>query len=265
MRVGISTASLFKRYSTLNALKLFNEENIDVAEVFLESFCEYNKPFGEELASVKGKTNINSIHTLTTQFEPQLFSENEVAKKDSFELLKGVLDAGKAIGAKNYTFHGAALLKRTPLIINFDSYTKNLQKVIDICLDYGITLAHENVDWCYMNYVGFYSELKKRTQGLRATLDIKQARLSKIDLDELIDEMAGDIVTVHLSDIKNDGKMCLPLTEGGTTDFEKLFSKLKSRGFDGAIIIEAYCGDFIKTEELFDSYKKVQKLAEKIF
>lgn len=265
MQVGISTASLFKRYSTEEGLKLFGKSGVDTAEVFLESFCEYNKRFGKKLAGVKGKTKINSVHTLTTQFEPQLFSENSVAQKDSFKLLDGVLKAAKAVGAEKYTFHGAAIIKKTPFTVNFEKYAKNTQRVIDACSEYAITLAYENVHWCYMNYVGFFSELKKRTVGLKATLDIKQARQSGIKSEDLIEEIGSDIVTVHLSDITAEGKMCLPLAKGGTTDFADLLKKLKEKGFDGALLIESYYSDYDSIDELFDSYRKLKKLASEIF
>ena len=43
MKVGISTASLFGRFKTEDGLKFLSDNKIDVAEVFLESYCEYNK------------------------------------------------------------------------------------------------------------------------------------------------------------------------------------------------------------------------------
>ena len=105
--------------------------------------------------------------------------------------------------------------------------------------------------------------MKKRTEGLKGTLDIKQARLSEIPYYKYIDEMKGDIVTVHISDVDINGRMCLP--GKGTTDFYDLFSRLKDVGFDGAILLEAYQNDYKEFGELFSSLNYVEELADKVF
>ena len=126
-----------------------------------------------------------------------------------------------------------------------------------------MSLAYENVHWCYYNYIGFFTELKKRVPDLKGTLDIKQARQSGIDYREFLNEMGSDIVTVHLSDIDNNGKMCLP--GRGTFDFDQLFTLLKEVGFDGALLIEVYKNDFENIDELIQSYNFIKNKAERIF
>ena len=66
MQVGISTASLFGRFVTEDALKFLSQNGVPCAEVFLESYCEYNNEFGNLLANVKGDINVHSVHVLTT-------------------------------------------------------------------------------------------------------------------------------------------------------------------------------------------------------
>lgn len=263
MQTGISTASLFVRKPTEDALRFLDENKVQCAEVFLESYCEYDKKFGELLNSVKGNVSVHSVHTLTTQFEPQLYSINERAQADSFKLLDDVMSAGEAFGAKYYTFHGGARFKKTPIKLDFDRVGEITQRIIDAAKLHGITLAYENVHWGYYNYAGFFTELRKRTCGLKATLDIKQARQSGVPYAEYISDMASDIVTVHLSDIGESGKMCLP--GNGVTDFSDLFKRLKDVGFDGALIIEAYQSDYNDYDELFRSLDYVKNLSCKIF
>ena len=263
MKVGISTASLFVRKTTEDALHFLSANGVKNAEVFLESFCEYNREFGKLLKSVQGDTKIHSIHVLTTQLEPQLYSIGERAQEDSFKILDGVLQAGNEIGAENYTFHGPARLKKTFSGIDFERVGKITQRIIDTCAEYGINLAYENVHWCYYNYVGFFTELRNRTHGLKGTLDIKQARQSEVDFKELIKDMKSDIVTVHLSDIDEKGKMCLP--GKGKTDFETLFKLLGDVDFDGAFLIEAYQNDYGSEYELIDSMNYIKDLAKKVF
>lgn len=263
MLTGISTASLFGRFHTEDGLEFLSKNGVQTAEVFLESYSEYTKKFGKILNKVKGQTSIHSIHTLTTQFEPQLYSLNDRAMADSFCLLEDTLKCAKEMGAKYYTFHGVARLKRTPITINFDRVAKYTQKIIDLCGKYGVSLAYENVHWAYYNYVGFFNELRSRTYGLKGTLDIKQARQSNVDYRDLITEMGKDIVTVHLSDINEQGKMCLP--GKGTTDFNELFSRLKDVGFDGALLLEVYQSDFTDVKELFNSLDYINDIADKVF
>lgn len=263
MKIGISTASLFVRKPTEDALKFLSDNGVQTAEVFLETYSEYNGEFGKILKSVKGDTDIHSVHVLTTQFEPQLYSINERAQDDSFKILDMAMQAGEEIGAKYYTFHGTARLKKTPFVINYDRVGNITQRIIDCTKKHGITLAYENVHWSYYNYIGFFNEIRKRTTGLKGTLDIKQARQSGIHYSEFINEMAEDIVTVHLSDVDENGKMCLP--GKGVTDFCDLFKRLNGVGFDGAFIIEAYKDDFKKEEELFESVDFLKEVAVKTF
>ncbi len=264
MNLGISTASLFEKKSTEEALEFLSKSNIKHAEVFLSTYCEYNTEFGKLLKSVKGETNVHSVHVLNTQFEPQLYSVNPRARNDSFEILKGAMACAKEINAKYYTFHGVARYKKTPIKIDFDRVGKITQEIIDCMRPYGVQLSYENVHWAYYNYIGFYSELKKRVPELKGVLDIKQARQSGIEYKDYISEMGSDIVTVHLSDIDDTGKMCLPSARG-TTDFYDLFSRLRDVGFDGTMLLEVYNNDYDEYSELFSSLDYVSEISEKVF
>lgn len=263
MQTGISTASLFFRKTTEDALDYLNKNGVSTAEVFLESYCEYKKSFGRLLKKKKGNINVHSIHTLTTQFEPQLYSINARAQKDSFDLLEQTMKTASLIGAKYYTFHGGARFKKTPFKIDYERVGKITADILSVTQKYGVTLAYENVHWGYYNYIGFFSEMKKRVEGLKATFDIKQARQSGIDYGEYITEMGKDIVTAHLSDYRDDGKMCLP--GKGKTDFKEVFSRLNDVGFDGAIILEVYQNDYKELDELLDCYHDLTELAKKVF
>ena len=262
MQVGISTASLFQRKHTEEALEFLSTNKVPCAEVFLESFCEYTPAYGDLLKKVKGDMCVHSVHVLTTQFEPQLYSLNDRAKCDSFKILDDAMTVAEKIGAKYYTFHGGARFKKTPFKIDYERVGKITQEIIDVCKNHGVTLAYENGHWGYYNYIGFFKEIKTYTKGLKATLDIKQARQSGVAYSDFIDEMGEDIVTVHLSDIGADGKMCLP--GKGITDFEDIFKRLNNVGFNGALILEVYKNDFDTYDELFNSLYYVKNLSEKI-
>ena len=263
MQIGISTASLFGRFPTEDALEFLSEKGVPCTEVFLESYCEYQAEFGKLLKEKNKGIKIHSVHTLTTQFEPTLYSVNQRAQRDSFGLLNQAMQVAEIIGADYYTFHGGARFKKTPFKIDYDRVGEITQRIIDVCATHKVRLAYENVHWGYYNYIGFFTELKKRTQGLKATLDIKQARQSDLTYKDFISEMGEDIVTVHLSDYREDGKMCMPGV--GVTDFEDLFKRLKDVGFNGNMLLEVYKGDYQDYPELFRSLEYLNDLSQKIF
>ena len=70
MRVGISTASFFNRVATENCFTVLEQMNVDTAQVLLNTFSEYEKPFVDALVARKGNINVYSVQALAAQFEP---------------------------------------------------------------------------------------------------------------------------------------------------------------------------------------------------
>ncbi len=263
MEIGVSTASLFMRCDNLEAMDVLNGIDARVVEVFLESYREYRPEYGRKLLERKGNLKVHSLHTLTTQFEPQLFALNAVAYEDAVEMFRGVLEAGRILGASCYTLHGRARVKKTGFYDNYKVLGPRFEELCSLTKEYGIDLCLENVEWSQYNRVGFLDEIKGMTPSLKTTLDIKQARLSGCFYGDYITEMGERIRTVHLSDIREDGKMCLP--GKGTFDFDDLFRRLKDVGFSGNMLVEAYEKDYEGYEEIRESLEFLRELKEKIF
>ena len=265
MRVGVSTASLFMRKFNEEALPLLDGFGIKTAEVFLTSFSEYGKEFGEKLALTKGSIRVNSVHALNTEFEPQLFSAHPRVKEDAYFWAGKVLEGANALGAPYYTFHGLARNKkaaRNPANDNFDRLGNGLKNISDFCKDRGVTLCLENVEWSTYNRVGMFTEMKKRVPDLKGVLDVKQARISEFPYELYLDEMGEDIAYAHISDVKENGKMCLP--GQGAFDFETFVKRLQDVGFDGALLIEAYKDDYQEINELKASCAYVNEILYKL-
>ena len=106
MLVGISTATYFTKLVTENSFSVICRNGGKIAEVFLTTYSEFEEDFGHLLNEVKGDTEIYSIHSLSTAFEPQLFNKAERTRKDAEKFFRKVLRVGQIIGAKCYTFHG---------------------------------------------------------------------------------------------------------------------------------------------------------------
>lgn len=251
MKVGVSTASLFMRKYNEEALPLLEELGIKTAEVFLTSFSEYGKEFGQFLAQKKGSLEINSVHALNTEFEPQLFSAHPRVKEDAYFWAEKVLEGANALGAKYYTFHGTSRVKkasRSGAEDNFPSMIKGFQTLSDFCEKRGVKLCLENVEWSTYNRLGVFEKIAREVPALGGVLDIKQARISEYPYEKYLEEMGTRLTHVHISDIRETGKICLP--GQGIFDFETFVKRLQNIGFDGALLIEVYQNDYEKESQL---------------
>lgn len=265
MRVGVSTASLFLRRENHEALPLLNDLGVKTAEVFLTSFREYSKEYGEKLAGVKGGVEINSVHDLNSQFEPQLFNRHAGVREDAYNILQNVLDAANALEAPYYTFHAITRAKRAARSgenDNFPCLIKNFQEISDFCQKSRVTLCLENVEWATYNRPGVFAKIAEEVQGLRGVLDIKQARISQYPYHLYLEEMGERLAYAHISDITAEGKMCLP--GKGVFDFETMIKRLQDVNFNGALLIEVYENDYEKEEELKTSCEYLEELLYKL-
>ena len=260
MKVGISTASLFLRKNNEEALSLFDRWGVPCAEVFLTSFCEYAPAFARTLAVAKGGVEIHSVHVLNTQYEPQLYAEHPRVLEDANGWLREVLASANILGARNYTFHGIARLKRT-FRENWQRFSALTAQIYETCRAAGVRLCYENVEWALYNRPGLFALLKKDCPDLGGVLDIKQARITGYDWREYLADMGESLATVHVSDVTAEGKLCLP--GRGVFDFAELFARLRDIGFDGAVLIENYARDYDEPDELRRAFEYLADLAAK--
>lgn len=264
MQVGVSTASLFMRKNNEDALPLFNTLGVKTAEVFLTSFSEYGTKFGEFLAQRKGNVHINSVHALNTEFEPQLFSAHTRVRDDAYFWAGKVLETANALGAKYYTFHGLSRVKRASRSGANDDFAwlgDGFARLTEFCKNRDVTLCLENVEWSTYNRPGVFEKISKQVPDLKGVLDIKQARISEYPYEFYLDEMAEKIAYVHLSDIDENGRICLP--GKGIFDLETLIKRLKDVGFDGNLLLEVYNQNYKEEQELKLACDYVNELLDK--
>ena len=265
MKVGVSTASLFLRYDNEDAVAVLNSLGVGVAEIFLTSFSEYKPEFAQVIKSRMGTLNAHSVHILNTQVEPQLFNKHTRVRDDSYGILADVMRSAQLLGAKHYTFHGTARFKkasRDPANDNLPRMGECIREIGEFCDRFGVRLCLENVEWSTYNRVGVFTEMKKYFPPLQGVLDVKQARISGEGYLPYLTEMGESIATVHLSDVNENGKMCLP--GQGKTDFETLLKALKDVGFDGPLLIEAYKDDYQDVADLKKSCEFLEEITYKL-
>ncbi len=263
MKAGVSTASLFTRKNNEDALPLLQGLGIKTVEVFLTSFSEYGYPFADLLKERKGSLDVNSVHDLNTQFEPQLFNAHPRVKADAYSLLDKVLESANALSAPYYTFHGTSRVKRSTHSGKNDDFPRMIEGFAELtayCKARGVKLCLENVEWSTYNRPGVFEKLADEIPDLGGVLDIKQARISGFPYEEYIEDMGEKLKYAHLSDFGEKG-MCLP--GKGNFDFDTLLKRLKDVGFDGALIIEVYQKDYDRPAELKQACEYLEELIYK--
>lgn len=257
MKTGISTASLYLRKETEDAVSLIKELGADCVEIFYQTFYEYRPEFSKALSDKSNGIEVSSVHNNTFHIDNALFSRSRRTRGDGFYWLDQVMRSARLLGCKSYSFHGKA--DKTAGIERVEEY---LRAAVEFCARYGVKLCLENVAWCIYNKPGIFTQLKQRIPELCGVFDIKQARRSNYPYKEYIEDMKESISHVHLSDVDKDGKMCLP--GKGTTNFTEVLKRLKGAGFDGNVIIEVYNEDYSDISEFKTSLDYLNEIIYKI-
>lgn len=264
MHIGVSTAAFFLRLNNEDVFPVLRELGFDYTEMFFTSYCEYHPSFARSFLQKQGNITVNSVHVLNTQFEPQLFNLNPRVKRDAYQFLGQAMESAHLLGATRYTFHGLSRLKRASRLGENDNYEfvgKRTQEVFEFCQNYGVTLCQENVEWSFYNRPGIFARLKEYCPGLLGVLDIKQARISGYPWQEYLNEMGESLSHVHVTDVDENGRMCLP--GKGIFPFPELIARLKDVGFQGCILLEPYQNDYRELSELKESGEYLKELISK--
>ena len=263
MKLGISTATFFGKYRTEEVFALLRQMHIGKAEVFFTTFSEYTTEFAQllKLRQAEYGIEVPSVHTLNTQFEPELFNPMPRTYQDARRIFENVLRSAQTLQAHTSVFHGSARLKRRPYVFDYDFLSQRLNALTDFTRQYGVQLAYENVHWTYYSEPEYFLALKPRCPQLKMVLDIKQAMQSKISYREFLKAGEGRLVNVHLCDYLSDGTLTIP--GKGVFDFVTFFSVLRDGGYDGNCMLELYSRNWQTLAEVEDSFFYVCQCAEK--
>ncbi|MFA6866117.1 MAG: sugar phosphate isomerase/epimerase [Clostridia bacterium] len=254
MEIGISTASFFTKEKTEDAILEINKLKIPVCEIFLGTFSEYKPEFIDELVSRKDGLQVYSIHTLNQQFEPELFSSMDRTRSDGEGFFQTVIEGAEKLGAKYYTFHGPAKIKKIKYNLNYERIGNRVEQLCDFVKLHShntTELTYENVHWTYYNEPDYITNIGKYT-NVGTVLDIKQAMQSQIDVYDYLDKMGDRLRNVHLCDYDANGKLELP--GNGIFDFTQLFSRLLKMGYNGCGMIEVYPDNYKTYDQLVKCY-----------
>ena len=195
LQVGVSTASLFTKYMLEDTPEQIAQMGAEVMEVFLNTFQEYEPEF---ISLLQGRIraqglDVYSIHPMSTQFEPQLFSIHPRQREDANRIFERVLQAAKQLGVRYYVMHGPSNMNGAVKNMNMTRIGPILKDLCELAAHYGIGLTWENVSWCLFCYPEFAQRVfdAANTDKLYFTLDIKQAARSGYTPEAYIDAIAS--------------------------------------------------------------------------
>lgn len=234
----MSTAAFYGRHETEEAAARLAGLPLDCAEVFLQTFCEYDRAFAREVRARLGGLGCTSVHPLGTHFENGLFSKSPRQRQDAMDIFCRVLDAGAELGARVYVYHGRYNPREGALPWNLQMNAGVIGLLCEQAALRGMAVAWENVSWCQLTDEARVREAREALPQARFTLDIKQALRAGADPFAMARAMGGALVNVHVCDWDENGALCLP--GEGRFDFARFFALLNDLGYAGPVILEPY-------------------------
>lgn len=245
MRLGLTSAAFYGRFETEDAAAHLRSFPLETCEVFLETPSEYCRAFGETVREKLNGLHCTTVHPLGTQFEQQLFGRSARQVEDAFRLFAGVCDAGQAIGAKYYVFHGPFGVHAPLKPEKIQRLPETYARMQETAAARGMTVLWENVHWCSCRGPEEVRTLKRLLPEVCFVLDTKQAMRAGYAPQQVLEAMGDRVRHVHVLDAAPDGSLCLP--GEGTIDWRGLMAQLRAQGFDGSVILEPY--DYLARDE----------------
>lgn len=257
MKAGLSTACLYPM-KVEKAFRQLAENGVKTAEIFVNSHCELSDPYRAEMLAVQKEYGIEvvSVHPFTCGIEPMmLFTDYERRVTDMLDYYKRFFDYMNLFGAKFFILHGNKNQNPFP----DEKYFERYLRLQETAAKFNVCAVQENVSRCTSGSLEFLVKMKNALGDNAAfVLDTKQAHRAGNDPIEMVRALGENIKHVHFSDYGTAGD-CLKLGLG-EYDNHSLFSELKSRGFDGNVIIELYKGSYENIEDLAENCRQLDKL-----
>lgn len=238
MPLGLSTAAYYAKQQTEEAAALMSTMPLDCCEVFLETRSEYQPSFVQIVKGALAGLRVHSVHPLGTQFENQLFSPVGRQQQDAMEVFEMVLDAAAMLGAKCTVFHGPFNVTSRRKPFDFCRHAQVIRQLCGLAAQRGLRFGWENVHWSELRLPEHAALLRKLVPELAFVLDIKQAAYAGTSAMAFLPAMGEALVNVHVCDMDDQGKLCLP--GRGNVDFVAFFRGLKDQGYGGPVILEPY-------------------------
>lgn len=238
MKLGMSSAVFYGYLETEDAAAALKDYGLQACEVFLQTHSEYSAAFGQIVRERLQGLPCASVHPKGTQFEPDIFGQSPRQHRDALEIFRRVCQAGQALGAHWYVFHGVNTVRahRSPAALY--RLTDNLGEMAAAAREYHMEVLWENVSWCALRTPEDVAQARALLPEQGFVLDLKQAHQVGCDPFAMIDAMGPRLRHLHMLDWTASGELVLP--GEGIMDFSRLFRRLAQMGYTGAAILEPY-------------------------
>ncbi len=265
MEIGISTASIFNRCMVENTPPIIRMLGADVAEIFLNTYSEYEESLVGKLrdSCLENDIRVYSVHPMSMQFEPQLFSVHARQREDALAIYRKVLQACRILGATHYVMHGVAILSQGAQNLKIERLSPRFSELCALAADNGITLCLENVSWCIFHEPSFAVELTQAmgSHALKFCLDIKQSVRAGVEPLSFINMLGSDIQNVHICDyLKTDDGYRWKLPGQGACDLPGIARALRDTGYDRCAFVEVYNNMYPDYSVLKDAYQYTKSI-----
>lgn len=257
MKLGLSTAAFYGRHETEDAAARIAQLPLDCTEVFLQSSSEETVEFAKLVKRNLSGMPCTSIHPLGG-YESHMAFRPARQMRDAFDHFRRILDAGQALGAGVFVYHGRNTPQLSPLPWNL---AWNIEAITPMCEEAhkrGMVIGWENVYWCQLTEPSRVLEAKAALPHVRFTLDIKQAMRAGCDPVSFVHAMGDRLSNVHICDWAEDGTLCLP--GEGVFDFSALIRALRAVSYDGPVMMEPYLGLIKSDDALLRSITYMRKI-----
>jgi sugar phosphate isomerase/epimerase len=265
MVFGMSTACFFPSVFTEDSIEIISKMHIENIEIFFCCLSEYKRSYISELKKRIRDNGINvySVHAYSVQFEPQLFTLHDRARREAEDIYEQVLEGAAELGAGVYVFHGPPNLKRSrKLVLNYEHLAETAGRLADKAREYGIKLAWENVHWCWYSEPEFAEKVLSMpgTENLYFTLDLKQAAQAGHRPEEYLKQTVGRLANIHMCDCAfSEERGVYPMLPfKGEIDFRSFKKALDATGYNNGMILEVYANNYSDYAELQDNFEKVR-------
>ncbi len=261
MKIGISTACYYPLETEL-ALEEVGKSGAKVTEVFFNSLTELKPSFIDMLTDIKDNygLEIASVHpTMSLAESFMIFSAYERRFYEAVEQYKRYSEVAAVLGAKYIIMHGG----KPNGILTDEEYCERYMALKNATLKNGVTVLQENVAKFRSGDIEFLRSVRDILgDDAELCFDIKQAVRCGYEPFGMIDEFLPNIKHFHISDHSIASDCQLPLNGG--FDFTRLFKTLKTKEYNGSLIVEVYNNAYKNYNEMSICYNNLTDIVKKL-
>lgn len=251
LRLGYNTTGFARTSSLAGILGMIHDLGYAGVELTLDR-RHFHPDFSDRsdrrsLARHLGDRNLETVLSTGGRYalsemahEPSLVSASAADRDRFLRFAVETIRLAPALGGRVVMLHSGILPEGVDPAEAWEWLVVEAAHLAEIAERHAVTLGFEFHPSMFVATLADYRRLKRRvpSSALRLTLDVGHVVCTDTrPVSEVIAECAGEIVNVHLEDIKGRKHVHLPIGHGDV-DFADVFRGLKAIGYAGLINAE---------------------------